>query len=110
MPSRARQLFSRWLGEIRKQGPPHFVNWFAVFANDRWNKDIRIHFLLGGSQVSYQARWSARWQDLSGGEAALSEYRPGAFVRHVLKNADAGQYFQIAMDFYGHGPFEIDDD
>lgn len=121
-PSRARQLFSRWLREIRKQ-KPHCFNWFAVFANDHWNKDIRIHFLLGGGSVayesllgssySYQARWTARWQDLSGGEAAIYEYRPGAFVEHVLKkakNANAGQYFQIAMDFYGHGPFEVEAD
>jgi hypothetical protein len=102
-------LFSRWLGEIRKQLQPQFVNWFAVFENDRWNKDMRIHFLLGGWQVSYQARWSVRWHDLSGGEAAISDYCPGAFVMHVLKNADAGQYFQVAMDLCGWGLLEIDD-
>jgi hypothetical protein len=117
-PSRARQLFYRWLREIRKQ-EPHCFTWFAVFANDRWNKDIRIHFLLGGGSVtyqpllgssySYQARWTARWQDLSGGDAAIHEYRRGAFVEHVLKkakNAHAGQYFQITMDF-GYGLFEV---
>jgi hypothetical protein len=108
-PSRARQLFSRWLAEIRKSVGPHLVNWFAVSAHDRWNKVTRIHFLLGGSQISYQARWSVRWHDLSGGEAAISDYRPGAFVTHVLKNADAGQYFQVTMDLCGWGLLEIDD-
>lgn len=106
-PSRARQLFSRWLREIKKQAQPLCFNWFAVFANDPWNKDMRIHFLLGGRPFSYQARWSVRWQDLGGSEAAISEYRRGAFVRHVLKNAGIGQYFQIAMELYGLGLFEV---
>jgi hypothetical protein len=108
--SRARQLFSRWLGGIRKEVQPHFVNWFSVVAHDRWNKDTRIHFLLGGRRVAYQARWSVRWKGLSRGDAAISEYRtdsPDAFVRHVLQNAHAGYYFEIAMDFCGYGPFEV---
>jgi hypothetical protein len=89
------------------------VNWFVVIACDRWNRKSRIHFVLGGSDVGYQSRWTARWQELSGGDAAISEYRldaPDAFVRHVLKNAHAGQYFQITMDFLGYGPFDISTD
>ncbi len=107
-PSRARQLFSRWLRGICKEVQPHFfVNWFVVVAHDRWNKETCIHFLLGGSEISYHARWTARWQDLSGGDAAISEYRPGAFVRHVLKNAHASQYFVAALDLCGFGTFEV---
>jgi hypothetical protein len=110
-PSRARQLFYRWLGGIRKEVKLGFVNWFVVIVLDCGKRETRVHFLLGGSHASYQARWTARWQHLSGGDAAISEYRPDspdAFVRHVLKNVHADQYFQITINICGYGPFEVE--
>ena len=106
--SKSRRLFYRWLAEIRKPDLPAFLNWFAVIELDRRNNDIRIYALIGGSQISFQPRWKARWQNLSDGDAAISDYRPGALSEHVLKNEEAGQYFEIAMDLCGWGLFEIE--
>jgi hypothetical protein len=105
--SRSRRLFYRWLSEIRKPVFPAFLNWFAVIEFDCRNNGIRIYALIGGSQISFQPRWKARWQNLSAGDAVISDYRPGALAEHVLKNADDGRYFEIAMDLCGWGLFEI---
>jgi hypothetical protein len=78
--SKSRRTFYRWLAEIRKPVLPHFLNWFAVIAHDRWNNDIRIHALIGGSQISLQPGWILRWNELGGGDAALADYRPGPFL------------------------------
>jgi hypothetical protein len=108
--SKSRRIFYRWLAEIRKPVLPHFLNWFAVIAHDRWNNDIRIHTLIGGSKISFQPGWILRWKELGGSDAAISDYRPGVFSKHVFKNANAGHDFEAAMDLCGSGLFEIDHD
>jgi hypothetical protein len=108
--SKTRRIFYRWLAEIRKPVLPHFLNWFAVIAHDRWNNDIHIHVLIGGSKISFQPSWILRWNELSGGDAAISDYRPEAFSKHVFRNADAGHYFAVAMDLCGSGLLEIGND
>lgn len=107
---RSRRLFYRWLKETRKPVFPHFLNWFAVIEVDRWNNKIRIHVLIGGSQITYQRSWIARWQGLGGGDVTISDYRPGAFSRYVIDEAQPDHYFEVTMDLCGWGLIGIDRD
>lgn len=107
---KSRRLLYRWLATIRKPMSPHMFSWFAVIELDRWNNDIRIYVLLGGSELSFQPRWILRWQELSGGDATISDYRRGAFSKYVTKETQANRYFEVAMNLCGWGLLEIDQD
>ena len=106
--NRARSLFYRLLRNMKKEVEPHFLNWFAVFEHGRWDKEIRIHVLLGGSLFSFKEYWILYWWGLGGGKALIFDYRPGVFARYVLKEARAESYFEVATDLCGWGLFEID--
>lgn len=107
---RARRLFFRLLGDVKKDAEPGLLNWFAVFEDRRWDKGIRLHTLVGGSHVCSKAHWSLHWRELGGGKASIFDYDPGAFAPYALKEVRAGSFFEITCDMCGWGPVDFDRD
>lgn len=105
----SRRIFYRWVAEIEKLLPhtSNILNWFAVVEHNRWGYYVRIHFMMGGSQLSFEPRCITRWQKLTGGDGTVFNCRRGAFSAYVIRKTQADHYFAVGMDLCAWGLSEI---
>jgi len=105
----SRRIFYRWVAKIDKAFET-FVSWFAVIEHNRGGYYVRIHFMMGSSNLSFGPRWITCWHELTGGDGAVFDCRRGAFSAYVIKKTQADHYFAVGMSLCAWGVSEISHD
>jgi hypothetical protein len=72
---RAKQLFNRWISDLRRAEGGNDFRWFCVLERGISGGNLHFHALVGGVS-NRRSLWARKWNDL-GGDALITSFDAG---------------------------------
>lgn len=98
-PSRADDLFDRWIFQLQDAEGTRNFHWFRVTERGANGDHLRFHCLVGGLENASKWPWLLLWDELAG-DCLISYRCPfGGTLRYLLKEVRSDHDLAIECDY-----------